>query len=135
ESWFAESISGPARDETAQALVTEAERIEEPINAKVSWAWRDTLLASLLARLTELTLAHRVHRELQDHILSGGVRRLSLEAARLVDSARGHSLHRNHALAMRSGLGATVAICVVCGFWIATAWASGATAALLLRLP
>jgi uncharacterized membrane protein YccC len=134
ESWFAESICGPARDETAQALVTEAERIEKPINAKVSWGWRDMLLASLLARLTELILAHRMLRELQDHVLSGGVRRLSLEAARQVDLARGHSLHRDHALAMRSGLGAAVAICSVCAFWIATAWPSGATAALLIGI-
>jgi uncharacterized membrane protein YccC len=131
ESWFAESLSGPARDETARELVADAERIEETISAQVSWEWRDALLVSLLARLAELVLAHRVLRDLQDHILSGGVHRLSLEAARLVDSARDHSLHRDHALAMRSGLGATVAICSVCAFWIATAWPSGATAALL----
>jgi uncharacterized membrane protein YccC len=87
---------------------------------------------SLLARLAELVLAHRVLRNLQDHILSGGVRGLSLEAARLVDSASGRSLHRDHALAMRSALGATVALCAVCAFWIATAWPSGATAALIV---
>ena len=134
DSWFAESISGPARDETAQELVTEAERIEETISVQVRWGWRDALLASLLARLADLVLAHRVLRELQDHILSGGVRRLSPEAMGLVDSASGRSLHRDHALAMRSGLGATVAICAVCAFWIATAWPSGAGAALLMGI-
>jgi uncharacterized membrane protein YccC len=132
ESWFAESLSGAARDETMRKVVAEAERIEGTLSAQVSWGWRDVLLVSLLARLAELVLAHRVLRDLQDHIASGGVRRLSLEAARLVDSASGRSLHRDHALAMRSGLGAAVAICAVCAFWIATAWPSGATAALLI---
>jgi len=133
-SWFAEGISGPARDETARELVAAAERIEGTISVQAGWEWRDALLVSLLARLAELVLAHRVLRELQDHILSGGVQRLSLEAAGLVDSASGRSLHRDHALAMRSGLGATVAICTVCAFWIATAWPSGVTAALLMGI-
>jgi uncharacterized membrane protein YccC len=132
ESWLSESISEPAREETARELVAEAEWIEQAIHVQVTWCWRDTLLVSLLARLAELVLAHHVLRDLQDHILSGGVRGLSLEAARLVDSASGRSLHRDHALAMRSALGATVALCAVCAFWIATAWPSGATAALLV---
>src|SRR6516162_4338712 len=36
DSWFAESLSGPARDETAQELVAEAERIEDTISVQVS---------------------------------------------------------------------------------------------------
>ena len=134
ESWFAESISGPARDKTAQELVAEAERIEETFGAQLRWGWREALLASLLARLAELVRAHRVLRDLQDNILSGGVRGLSIEAARLVVSARGRSLHRDHVLAMRSALGAAVSICAVCAFWIATAWPSGAVAALLMGI-
>jgi uncharacterized membrane protein YccC len=132
ESWLSQSISEPARAATAWELVAEAERIERSISVQVTWCWRDTLLVSLLARLAELVLAHHVLRDLQDYILSGGVRELSLEAARLVDSASGRSLHRDHALAMRSGLGATVAVCAVCAFWIATAWPSGAIAALIV---
>jgi uncharacterized membrane protein YccC len=134
ESWLSQSISEPAREETARELVAEAEWIEQAINVQVTWCWRDTLLVSLLARLAELVLAHQVLRDLHDHILSGGVRELSLEAARLVDSATGRSLHRDHALAMRSGLGATVAVCAVCAFWIDTAWPSGATAALTVGI-
>ena len=134
ESWLAEGVTGPAREETAQRLVAEAARIEETISVQIRWGWRDALLVSLLARLAEVVLAHRVLRDLQDHIVSGGVRRLSLEAARLVDSAGGHSVHRDHALAMRSGLGAAVAICAVCSFWIATAWPHGVNAALLLGI-
>jgi uncharacterized membrane protein YccC len=134
ESWFAESIVGPARDQIAQELVAEAERIEETFGAQVRWEWRDALLASLLARLAELVLAHRLLRDLQDNIFSGGVRPLSLEALRLVGSASGRSLHRDHALAVRSALGSAVSICVVCAFWIATAWPSGAGAALLMGI-
>src|SRR5262249_37637905 len=36
QSWFAESVSGSRRDETARELVSEAERIEEPISAKLA---------------------------------------------------------------------------------------------------
>src|SRR5262249_39628490 len=128
ESWFAESISGSAREATARELVAEAERIEQEITARESWRWRDTLLLSRLARLAELVLAHRVLRELLDRIPSGSVHGLSPEAARLVDSASGRSLHRDHTVALRSALGATVAVFAVCAFWMATAWPSAAIA-------
>ncbi|MES2264012.1 MAG: FUSC family protein [Pseudomonadota bacterium] len=39
--------------------------------------------------------------------------------------------HRDHGMALRSALAAIVAILVCCGFWIATAWPSGAAAPMM----
>src|SRR5262249_25121161 len=132
EQWFAQTISGPARDETARELVADTARLGQAIDVERAWGWREMLLVNLLARLAELILAHRVLRELQDRIMSGSIRGLSPEAARLINTATGRSLHRDHGLALRSALGAMVAVCGVCVFWIATAWPSGATAALIV---
>src|SRR5262249_3525922 len=96
--------------------------------------WREMLLVSLLARLAEIVLAHRLLRELHDHIISGKARALSPEAARLIRSATGRSFHRDHDLALRSALGSSIAVAGVCAFWIATAWPSGATAALIVSI-
>jgi uncharacterized membrane protein YccC len=132
DGWFARDISSPARDQTAREIATEADKLERTISMEVAWRWRETLLVSLLSLLAELVLAHRLLRELQDHLLSGGLRGLSPEAARLISSATGRSLHRDHALALRSALGTMVAVLVVCVFWIATAWPTGSLAALLV---
>src|SRR5262249_2926602 len=132
ERWFAQSISGPARDETARELVADAETLGQAINVERGWGWREMLLVNLLARLVELILAHRVLRGLHDRIMSGSIRGLSPEAARLINSASGRSLHRDHGLALRSALGAIIAVSGVCAFWIATAWPSGGTAALIV---
>lgn len=132
ENWFTEAISGPARDETARDLVAEAQRLERAIGVQAAWGWREMLLVSLLARLADLILTHRAVRELHDHIISGSIRGLSLDATSVINSATGRSLHRDHGLALRSALGATVAVSSVCAFWIATAWPSGGTAALIV---
>jgi uncharacterized membrane protein YccC len=131
ESWLSGSIAGPGRDEFARELLAEAKDLEGSLFGSAAWDWRDTLLVTLLARLAELVVAHRILREIQDHILSGRLRDLSPEAARFVQSARARSLHRDHALALRSALGAVAALCAICGFWIATAWPSGPIAALI----
>lgn len=132
ERWFAQGISGPTRDETARELVADAERLGRAIDVERVWGWREMILVDLLAGLVELILAHRVLRELHDRIMSGSIRGLSPEAASLINSATGRSLHRDHGLALRSALGAMVAVSGVCAFWIATAWPSGGTAALIV---
>ena len=131
DKWLATDLSGPTRDETARDIIAETTRLEQTITLQVAWRWRETLLVSLLARLAEVVLSHRLLRELYDHVLSGGVRGLSLEAARLISSATGRSLHRDHALALRSALGTMVAVFGMCVFWIATGWPTGSVAALL----
>jgi uncharacterized membrane protein YccC len=132
ESWLVHDIAGPARDATARLLVAEAERLEAVFDAEATWRWREILLVSLLARLSELVLVHRLLRELYDHLAGASIRSLSPEAARLIGSATGRSFHRDRGLALRTALGAVVAVSGVCAFWIATAWPSGAVAALIV---
>ncbi|HEX9464004.1 MAG TPA: FUSC family protein [Alphaproteobacteria bacterium] len=132
EEWLAQDVSGPARDDTARELIAEAEGLGQALGAERVWRWREMLLASLLGRLADLVRAHRLLRELHDRIMSGSIRGLSPEAAELIKSTTGRSLHRDHGLALRSALGVMVAVCSVCAFWIATAWPSGATAALIV---
>ena len=131
DRWFVASLSESARDEHAQTHIGEAERLGRAIGIEAPWQWREMILASLLSRLAELVRAHRALRELHDRVISGSIRGLSSEAALLIRSASSGSAHRDHGIALRSALGSVVAVLSVCGFWIATAWSSGATAALL----
>jgi uncharacterized membrane protein YccC len=134
DEWLGRSVFGTEHDEVARELVAEAERLEHTIGVQAPWGWREILLVSLLARLAELVLAHRLLRELHDQINSGKARGLSPEAARLIRSATGRSFHRDPGLALRSALGSSIAVAGVCAFWIATAWPSGATAALIVGI-
>lgn len=131
DRWFVESLSGSARDEHAQTHIGEAERLARAIGVEAPWQWREMILASLLSRLAELVRTHRVLRELHDRVITGSIRGLSSEAALLIGSASSGSAHRDHGIALRSALGSVVAVFSVCCFWIATAWPSGANAALL----
>jgi uncharacterized membrane protein YccC len=132
--WLGEDVAGRARDEVADNLGAEAAKLEAALAVEDRYGWREMLLMSLLARLRELIIAHRVLRELHDHIIDGKLRELSPEAVTLVTAATGRSFHRDHGLALRSAFGTMFAVCGVCAFWIFTAWPSGAIAALIVGL-
>jgi uncharacterized membrane protein YccC len=134
DGWLVEHVLGRTRDEIAHDLVADAAKLEAAIAAEDRYGWREMLLISLLARLRELVNAHRVLRELHEHVINVRLRGLSPEAVRLVAATTGRSLHRDHGLALRSALGTMVAVCGVCAFWIFTAWPSGAIAALIVGL-
>jgi uncharacterized membrane protein YccC len=131
DAWLTGDIQTRARDPTASDIVTEAQRLEGTFDLQPDWQWREMVHISLLGRLQELVLVHRLVRELQEHILSGGIRGLSPEAMRLIIAATGRSFHRDHALALRSALGTLVAVFTVCVFWIVTAWPTGSLAAFI----
>lgn len=90
--------------------------------------WRALLQSTLGTDLNALEIAHQDCRLLQQqlHAASPGWRRQV--PLRLAGKARGHSLHRDHRIALRSALGAFIGIALSCMAWIATAWADGATA-------
>jgi uncharacterized membrane protein YccC len=134
DGWLSVDVSGRTRDEAAHDLVADAAKLEVAIAGEDRCGWREMLLVSLVARLSELVVTHRVLRELYDHIISGNLRRLSPEAVKLIAATTGRSLHRDHGLALRSAVGTMVAVCSVCAFWIFTAWPSGAYAALIVGL-
>ena len=134
DRWLGEDLSGPTRDELAHQLVGDAAKLEAAIAAEDRYGWREMLLVSLLARLGELVIVHRVLRELHHHIIHSKLRALSPEAGMLVAATTGRALHRDHVLALRSAFGTMVAVCGVCAFWIFTAWPSGAVAAMIVGL-
>jgi uncharacterized membrane protein YccC len=134
DRWLGEDLSGPMRDAVAHELVADAAELEAALATEAQYGWREMLLVSLVARLGELVIVHRVLRELHHHIMRGKLRGLSPEAVRLVAATAGRALHRDHVLALRSAFGTMVAVCVVCAFWIFTAWPSGAIAALIVGL-
>lgn len=134
DRWLDEDLSGPRRDELAHQLVADAAKLEAAIAAGDRYGWREMLLVSLLARLAELVIVHRVLRELHHHIIHSKLRGLSSEAVRLVAATTGRALHRDHLLALRSAFGTMVAVCGVCAFWIFTAWPSGTVAAMIVGL-
>jgi uncharacterized membrane protein YccC len=133
-AWLDGSKSGGAQDEAARDLVDDAQKLEGAIAAKERPGWLEMLLVSLLARLAELVITHRVLRELRDHVSDSGMRSLSPQATTLLAATAGRSMHRDHGLALRSALGSTVGVYAVCVFWIFTAWPSGATAALIAAI-
>lgn len=89
-------------------------------------------LASLHARLAELVETYRDCAALSRQIRTGEPLPEALEP--LIASARHHALHRDFAMAAWSGATATLAILVVCAFWILTGWPDGGTAAMLVSI-
>jgi uncharacterized membrane protein YccC len=134
ESWLGSDLTSQQSGPVASDLVCAARRLEPAHDASAPWGWTEMLRASLSARLEDFVLAHQMLRELRDHVLDGHVRQLSPQTVALVRSAAGRSFHRDHGLAIRSALGAVVAVCVVCVFWIETAWPHGSFAALIVGI-
>lgn len=134
ESLLATQIAEAARGEAVNKITNAVRTIEAAIGRSSPWTWRDILSLTLLARLQDLVRSHGVVRELREHALSGRILGLSSEATRLIELARGRSLHRDHGLALRSASGTMLAVCGTCVFWIMTSWSSGATAAVLVAI-
>lgn len=120
--------------------------------------WRDALLTSLGVRLHELIDLHvralALRRAIADGVngdaasaaLAGLVHAGADGTARLTRRPRwtvfGQTrqagglelLHRDHGVALLSGVAAAIAVAVCCVFWIATGWSSGATAVLMAAI-
>lgn len=140
DAWLADDVRGDARNAEAHHLVARAMRDEAALVASRPadagpWPWPALLHLSLLARIGELVARHQVVRELQDLMVGGeraaGGAHPSPVVAAEIAAYRGRALHRDHGLALRSGLGAALAVIATCLFWIFTAWPSGANAALI----
>lgn len=98
------------------------------VNAGGKSDWRSLLLRSLAADLAELEIAHHDCRLLEQQLKTADPQWMRHVPERLATNTNGHVLHRDHWLAARSAVGATVGILLGCGFWIVTAWPDGATA-------
>jgi uncharacterized membrane protein YccC len=108
----------------------EAERLRE----NIAWleaetdplaGWNAVMRDGVLRRLRELVDVRQDMRELRQHIQAGGG---PLSVPLAVRTQEPELLHRDHGLAMLSGLAAVVTILVVCAFWIGTGWQAGSGA-------
>ncbi len=112
--------------EGADALLEDIRGLEsEPVQN-----WPSLLRTSLALRLEELVRLTHQSRKLRQYVLEGREEPASLVQlnAEYVAAARQHQDQR---LAVLSGIGAALAVLLVCAIWIQTAWSAGAGAAVL----
>jgi len=94
-------------------------------------SWRDILHVNLAQRLGALIAACEEGLELRgsiDAVLHGAAPAMPPHLAQHLTPS---VLHRDRGMALRSALAAVIAILVCCGFWIVTAWPSGAAAPMM----
>lgn len=99
-----------------------------PVDASETDDWRGLLIEGLAADLVELESAHQDCRLLEQQLASTDPQWMRHVPTRLATRTNGHVLHRDHWLAARSAIGATIGILLGCGFWIVSGWPDGATA-------
>lgn len=126
-AWIAGGAESAADAVSLRARITELTatlRGEGPER----WAWRDLLVGSLLARLTELIAVWDNCLSLRADIANGRTRRTRFRGmvARYSGDPRLHVDVRSAALA---GVAAGAGILVCCAFWIITGWHEGSGAA------
>lgn len=126
-AWIETDLHGPARDDSAAALIARIEAAESDDGL----SWRGLLALNLRARLADLVAVHRDAHDLRDQLHSPSVRPLNTRVAALIAQARGRALHRDHGLALRAAAGTFACIALGSLFWIETAWSDGAGAVLI----
>ncbi|HEY0184259.1 MAG TPA: FUSC family protein [Rhodopila sp.] len=90
--------------------------------------WNEVMRVSVLRRLRQLVDLRQDMRDLRRHIERGGG---PLPTPLTVQTRGQELLHRDHGIALLSGLAAASTILLVCAFWISTGWQSGSGAAAL----
>jgi uncharacterized membrane protein YccC len=93
-------------------------------------SWDRIMIASLLIRLRELVDLLHDCRTLRRAIAADDDAS-HVELAFGPEAGAARVRHRDHGVALWSGMGATIAILVCCGFWIETGWPDGATAPMM----
>lgn len=130
EAWLRDSVSGPSRGETANDLVARTRALEPALIGHAP-GWRELVQLNLLDRLAELIGTHRDVRDLADQLRTATARPVTPGVAVLLAGAGRRALHRDHRLALEAAAATIATLLLGCGFWIATAWADGAGAALM----
>ncbi|QYE33810.1 FUSC family protein [Polymorphobacter sp. PAMC 29334] len=128
-AWLADPPDAARRAETAAALLERAKALEPGITEPL--LWHDALRLSVLARLSDLIVAHRNCRDLRDQIRAPTRRLVTPALAELMRRAGGRALHRDRGMALRAAGGTVATIMLGCAFWIGTGWADGAGAVLI----
>ncbi|CAN5412631.1 FUSC family protein [soil metagenome] len=118
-----------ARHMTAEALRERCAMLEPQVTAGMPW--RDMLLLSMLARLSDLIAAHRDCRDLRDQMATHSRRPLNGRVAELLEYRRNRELHRDYGGALRGAIGAFITVVVGCALWITSGSAEYSTAVML----
>jgi uncharacterized membrane protein YccC len=128
--WLAGPVAAADRGETATVLIKRA-RALEPVLGDAAPGWADLIRLNLLDRLAELIANHRDARDLTDQLRAPSARAISPRVADLLAGAGRRALHRDHRLALETAAATITTLLLGCAFWIGTAWADGAGAALM----
>lgn len=123
-AWLTSGTTDPVE---AARLKARASEIEPGLGERASWD--DLVRASLLARLRDFIDLRQDARLLQRHIADGTPVTETL-AFRYTAAAR-TIRHRDHGMALLSGIGAFLSILLTCAIWIATGWPDGAGAPMM----
>ncbi len=115
--------------EAADALDASIARLERDRDEELSWA--GILRTTLLVRLHEFVAMVRHSRAIRHHVTDDAAAPESVPGIGVV--AAPYQV-RDHGLALLSALAAVIATLLVCGFWIFTAWPSGAGAAVMVAV-
>jgi uncharacterized membrane protein YccC len=122
-AWVAAGRSAdPARATQLRAALAQ---LQPSLSANASWS--EILRLNLAQRLDALIEACEDGLELRSNVgavMAGG-------AAEYTPHVTPSVLHRDHGMALRSALAAVLTILLCCGFWIVTAWPSGAAAPMM----
>ncbi len=119
-------LSGPHLDAEATMLARRARELEPTAPS----TWSELLLANLLVRLNELIQSHGACAALRT-LIADPHAMPPTEIETVLRRAGHRPLHRDHGTAIRSAVGVTTAVLLLCTIWIGTAWPDGATAALI----
>ncbi|MFF8802011.1 MULTISPECIES: FUSC family protein [unclassified Methylobacterium] len=123
-AWLTSGTTDPVE---AARLKARAGEIEPSLGERA--AWDDLVRASLLARLRDFIDLRQDARLLQRHIADGTPVTETL-AFRYTAAAR-TIRHRDHGMALLSGIGVFLSILLTCAIWIATGWPDGAGAPMM----
>ncbi|WP_072377273.1 FUSC family protein [Hyphomicrobium sp. NDB2Meth4] len=127
----AEWLHGDVTDpDVARALSARASALEPPLAPGSRWT--DMVLASLLMRLREFINLRQDTRRLQGFLRNGTPlsEPMAFEYSANVQSIR----HRDHGMALLSGVGAFLAIVATCAIWIGTGWPDGSAAPMMAAI-
>ncbi len=113
----------------AEALEAEISRLERECDQELTWA--GIMRTTLLVRLHEFVAMVRHSRALRHHVVDAGDAPTSVPG---IGPVAAPVRVRDHGLALLSAVAAVLATLLVCGFWILTAWPSGAGAAVMVAV-
>jgi len=129
ERWLLAPAATDASRATAAALIARARALEPVPGPDIDF--RTGVRLSLLARVGELVAAHQLCSDLRAQVRSPSVAPVTPEVAELLLVAGRRPLHRDHAMALRTGAGAVATIVLGCTLWIESGWKDGAGAVLI----